>query len=481
MAGELIFEIVAGPQLQSGSFPSIHSYAAPFWADSQNVSFVDGGVEKQLGRTLRVDFSNAPDSLQPVQHIAQARLIDGTNRIWVAGPNSLGYYDSTIEEDPAINTPTDTNWSLAAWDDWLIACNDTDQPRIWKPSAASVELENATSFPAPKAKIARKHNKHLLLLNTDVNPRAVHWSAFNDPAEFEILTTNEAGSIFMRNFSSEIIAGETLGTGFAVYGRNQMQVLTYSGAPFYYLEGRVVNGIGAASKNAIIPVSGIHYGLGRSGIFRTDGISYAYVDRPAVHDYIQSNVDFSDETSIVSYHSSAQEEVSWFFLRTDGNPGGIKYNYRNNTWTPLSPATKYHAAEEAILFDNPLASLGEGAEFGVYNQNVGYNCGYSSLPIEAWVQSKELDFGAPQKAKYISTIIFICDYIGNVSVTLGKKETVDPNESIVWLDTQTNPVEYHPNQEAKFWILKIEANTLDSWFKFAGMKVFGTGAGDKEM
>lgn len=467
MSTDPLFQAFAGEQLQSGSFPSMHSHVVPFWADSRNVLFVDGGAEKMRGRSLRKAVADT------VRAIAQAHIGGAApHRTYLGSPTKLYRLDDTTLTEIGSGF-SDGNWSLQPWETWLIACNDAEDPQIWKTGSTTATISDAPAG----ARIAIKRGRHLVLLHTDDSARDFVWSDDGDPEVFTPTASNAAGSIRMREFEDDIKAAVELGNQIAIYSSNQMQVAAYTGFPAYFTVRPAVKGVGSLGKNSVVAAGGINYGFSRHGIFRTDGVRFAYIDRPAVHDYLQDNVDFDQPDAVIAYHSQAQEEVIFYFLMNDmsSTPGGVKYNYRNNTWTILDPGSQVLAAEETIVFDTPLIGIGTD----LFNQETTFD--FSGSAAECYLQSKPFDFGAAMYYKNVTTWLVHADYEGSVTVKLGVKETNDDGEAITWVETQTNPYELHPNREGRYWVLRIEADGVGDWFKLGGFEVFGSVEGQVEI
>lgn len=364
--------------LESGIFPSLPKNQQKLWLDGENVVFQDRGAEKARG------ISGLGSAGTSISGLAQA-YVDGKLRAYFATASTFHKY----EDGDTTELASDLNggvWSIIPWGNWVLATNGVDKVKVSKDTNTLVDL---AGVPVDKARIIRKLAQRPIIFagQTAYWPRATdieYWTV-PDP-------TGNAGSYFIRDLDSDVIAVEPLADRLAYYTENKMGLVTFLGGNAVFGFLNKLEGIGAIGLNAVVPVGAKHYGLARDGVWVNDGSSMAYLDAPAANRYIDENLDKTRGDDVVGVHVKDKTRVDWFFRDNLGAIRGIGYNYVRGGWYKLTmPVT---AAVPQEVFDNPLAAA--GTEWGLYDET--NDIGAVTMP--SLLTSGGFDAGAPDHFKW---------------------------------------------------------------------------------
>jgi hypothetical protein len=157
-------------------------------------------------------------------------------------------------------------------------------------------------------------------------------------------------------------------------------------------------GFGAASKNAIVPVGGVHYGIEQNGVFRTDGSQFEVISYPQLGMWLDE-VNWEQRGKIAGWHSRQHGLVHWA-LPFDGalEPNAVlSYDYRAKYFTKSD--LLFSVGTEAGVFPRPILGLSNGKV--VFGEDTNDNLG---SPIVRWIRTRPLDGGDAQMMKYVDVI-----------------------------------------------------------------------------
>jgi len=451
--------VSAGPgqELESGLFPSVDQLSAPFWVDGENVEFRGGGVQSSKGH---IPLSTMPG---PVNEMAQAYNA-GDQRIYAAVNNGVYVRSSTsgltsLGAFPRVGFPF-----FETFGTFLLATNFIDPPMYWKNTGNLVVWPN---LPFTFCKVLHRRDNHVIAFNTSNGQNAYEWCSASDVDDWVPTDENSAGNNWVRDLDSEIVAAVDIGRQTAVYSKETMGLIQFVGQPNVFAHTQAINGVGAVGAHSVIQVGPMNYGLNRQGIFVTDGVSFEYIDEPAVHDFILSDVDFDKGEEVKGYHNEDLGSVIWFYTRKLGGRYGLGVNYKKKTFTKYNQNVA--VALERQVFSTPVAAIGNF----LVQLNIGNNAG--TLPLSKWARTKPL---SAQDA----TIWKIWSHLKNVGtwnaaqVKVGVVEdpTKDPVE---WFDIQDLAYENWIDRDAVFLILEFRADVMDSFFHLSQVQIQGAKGG----
>jgi hypothetical protein len=507
MSQELV-KIEHGELLSSGLMLGVHEKSVPLWARGENIEFHQGDVHKARGWTVptmpvelfdsgsgnfdaapglfdggaggaALDLSAASTAIRGAHShktIAGAREhFFGTVSdiyLWQGGSTTAvgtGYngLEDETEVDPA------TVWSFAKFGDWTIATNGIDPIQIYK----GTSFDDLGGSPPATAQIVRTLGPHLLALNTDDGDTPVEFTKEDDVEAWDPVANVTAGDLPLREAGSEIIAAENLGGRLALYGTNEMHIVSYIRSPFVFGSRHAMFGVGAFSKQAIVPVEGRHFGWGPVGIFRTDGVSAQYLDTPTMRHWIQQKLNVSQKSKIFGFQNFAQQRVVWFapFDGNDEPSKGIGFDYVTGNVT-IYAYGRTSGVPRGVL-NYPILTTADG---NAYMHEIGVDA--NGVPLVASLISKPMDGGDPRQWKYVDALqVALKEIAGTgVRVALGFQDKLGDDESdeelITWtegfFDEEGFQLDF-VRQEGVFLRFKISTSDLGDDFILSGFDILG--------
>ena len=382
-------------EIPSGIHPSLANAKVPLWVDGRNVIFFEEAIQPAPGQFQLAAKAEVGRVIGAIES-----LIDGKDNVFFGTPTNLYRFQEDFDPvqaadvsraaggaytgiNNALPAEDSTRWSFATWGRWMLAVNGKDAGQIWKPNYTGPSFFNWNTdsatpapatpedFPWTKANIVRTIGPYAIVLNVenlasgDDESDFIYWSDSDDVHNFAALATTSAGQLPVRDIDSPILAAEDLGGGLGFYGSDQLHILEFFGAPFYFGQRHLLRGLGAVSKDSIAVVGKVHYGFGPRGIFRTDGFQVQYIDDPSIHDFIFTNLTRAQISKCIAwYHASLNTVFFSFPLKPALDTSlTVGYNIKNGTWTIHDIARS--AASTGAVFDFPITFSNTGT---IYQQ-----------------------------------------------------------------------------------------------------------------
>lgn len=315
--------------------------------------------------------------------------------------------------------------------------------------------------------IFRKFGPHILGFGTNVSGKEFIWCDADDPDTWVAASDNLAGQLEIRELESPIQAVAQLGPRLAVYGEDQLFLVSYLANDLVFGYQAAVNGIGAVSKKAVVAVGRQNYGLSQQGFFVTDGAGFEYIDEPAIRDYFTENANKAQLSKTCAYHDEESTQIRWYFPTSAATvTGGVSYNYKSNTWSILTDTTS--AGDERRIINFPLS----GTEGGlVYKENSGNNDSDSAMV--SWVRSKPLDIDNADIIKELDSIRIGWTGQG-LTYRIGWSETEDG--TITWgsYTAMETGFPFHNLRTAGRWLhIELYSASLNANWEVADVELIG--------
>lgn len=344
--------------LGSGLFPSYPGRKPVFWEDGRNVNFDSGIVEAGLGQIAMF----AREQTSPVTGI-QACAVGGTPTLFFGTLTKLWKWSEAGGIEDITGTPytgaAGDIWSFGCWGNHVLASNGVDQVQYYQ---AAGNAANLTGVPFTYAKIIHTTDQYMLAFNTSLGGNWAGWSDIDDITDWTAIASNDAGSQFIRNLDSDIIAAEKLGATIMLYTHNEMFEVAYIGRPFIFGFQFRLEGFGPTGKQAVAAVGRRHFGFGRRGIWVTDAVTSDFIMTPAVKNFIyidpETRYDSNLGHLVLAWHDQLQNQVIFYYPKESGlgeNDVGVGFNYKNNSWTIYDYGRT--AADDSGVF--PFAVTGD--------------------------------------------------------------------------------------------------------------------------
>jgi len=124
-------------------------------------------------------------------------------------------------------------------------------------TGTGLTIQNAvvTEMSFGTCEIFQKRGPHILAFGTNFSSREVAWCDADNPDDWITRTTNLAGTLEIRELKSPIRAAVPLGSRIAIYGDDQVFLLSYLGNELVFGYQPALNGIGAVSKSVVVLLS----------------------------------------------------------------------------------------------------------------------------------------------------------------------------------------------------------------------------------
>jgi hypothetical protein len=123
-----------------------------------------------------------------------------------------------------------------------------------------------------------------------------------------------------------------------------------------------------------------------------------------VRDYVFSDFNFAQAEKCVAGVNSSFSEVWWFYpsANNDNNDRYVVYNYQQNLWF-YGNITRTAWVDRGVD-ETPVAAARDGY---LYNHETGFDDGSTNpaLPIEAYIESSQVDIGDGDKFAFVTRII----------------------------------------------------------------------------
>ena len=320
---------------------------------------------------------------------AEVVAVDGTGAITKVGINDGGTGYTTVPTGFSGGTGSGATFTFSVSD------IDVDTVRIWA-----------------------QRGPHVLGFNTSASEKEFIWCDAGDVDTWVAASDNLAGQLEIRELNSPIRAAVTLGDFIAVYGDDQMFLVSYLANDLVFGYRPALTGIGAVSQKAIVSVDRKNYGMSQQGFFVTDGASFEYIDEPAIRDYFTDNANKAQLGKAVGFHDENNTQIRWYFP-TDGttNTSGVSFNYKTNTWSVID--NDRSAGIERLILSSPIA----GSESGVLYRE-SYEVSADGSAMTAWARTKPMDWSNADLIKELDSIRI--GYVGeNLTYRIGWSETED--------------------------------------------------------
>ena len=395
---EKIYE--TSPQvISSGLGTGIGKYVVPFWEQADNIYFDTFAARANRGhqavRWSGITFDQHPGLFDaatgtfdeagnaysgimqvpdPPIGLFQQRLKAGKRAIFVGTHTGLWRTEgdlNLIDVSKAggytalkdgVGATLATRWSMTQHGDWVIATNGREVPQIYKGGPDFVDLGGITGL-FNWAQIVTKLGPHYVFINTDNDPREVRWSADGNPEALDPYVYVNAGRLLLTELASAAIAAVPLGRSMAVYSRSEMQMLNYIGS--WGAIGATTTalvGVGAVSKNSVLAVGSLNYGLQKSGIFKTDGVSFQIVSDPALGTWLERNINWDQGSKIAVRFNPGTHKIIWSvpLKGSTENNRNIVFDHITGNFSFESVDFAFQAGTLPDVFIDPLVATFNG-------------------------------------------------------------------------------------------------------------------------
>lgn len=435
--------------LMTGAFPSLPDNQLALWKDAENMTFYDARVEKLRGADIQATAESE------IVAFAQAD-VNGVDRVFYATDEKLYKFENGIQS--IIGSGYDgSQWSLEPWGSFLLATNDIDPIQVWDNTGSADDL----TYYFARAKILKKLANHVLAFNTSIDGKEVRWCSKSNINLWEPGVDNSAGGTPVRDLDSDIVAAEYLGDGIGFYSNNAYGIVRYIGGTFIFSVVKMLDGFGAAGKDAVVQVSNEHFGFSPTpGIFRNNGVSASFIHSPAVGKWLKAEYDPLYGELVRGVHYQSKELVIWSFRSKSGVRKQLGYHYKTGAWT--MGVQNICAFDESVVEGDGQPLVAIGSSWGYFD---------TDGDLAASLTTSALDAGDTDKWKKWDFLRVRHEAEGDVTVRFGFAQ--HPDAAPEWTDPVPLEVDNWIDREAIYLFVDFVMDDGAS-FALTGFEVFGS-------
>lgn len=245
---------------------------------------------------------------------AMTRKVDDSARIFAATTSNI--YEVTsgawTSRGSGYTTGAAGKWRFAQFGDATIATNYSDAPQVSTSTTFS-----ALSGTPPKAAIVESVAGFVMLFdyNDGVNIYHDGWwcSGLYNHTTWTPSASTQAANGRLLDTAGGITAAKKLGSAIVVYKDNAVYLGQYVGPPVIWSWQMVAQDCGAFCNEAVVNVAGVHYFLGRNGIFSYDGSRPTPIGAIEVREWLKSNINQNYVTNVRAGYDSKNSLIYWFY------------------------------------------------------------------------------------------------------------------------------------------------------------------------
>jgi len=450
----------------------------PLWERGANVRFHTGKITRRVPNSPIFDGGAAP-----VRGISQHQNADGKRWIWAGvGGEIVRWYGPSVEVVASglpfrvnqAGSADPTFWDFTHWGDWTLVNWHEAGVRRHKDSDGTIApLPGA---PQDAIMFLKKRNQ-LMAIGHGQNHRQVSFSDADNIEDWVSTADNLAGELPLEELDTPVKSACHYGRDIAVFGENQMFSVNWVGSPLYYGQNKLLDGIGAIGKHAVVSDGRVIYGVSRNGIWQTDGMMYKYIDELALRDYLQENVNWDQGGKIVGVKNDTTGCIEFSFPIGASlfNNEGWAYDPRHGGWSHVPPN---ESAASRVLFDRPISGQNDGdVDYYEYNE-------YTRAPLD--LSSRGLMVQRENNALHVGAIVDEVEIFAhkayNVQFRIGAAQNPEgPYDFTPWheFDMKQRTIVIEQHLSGVYHKIEFESYA-DEWeFDLQGFALFGIMEGQK--
>ena len=272
-------------------------------------------------------------------------------------------------------------WSIVQFGQSVLASNGIDEVQYLADITTGV-FQNlsdaggdlASSF---RAAILQKLGPYIIAFNTDNDNTEARWCTEDNVLVWTPIASNSARDINLRDMNSSIKCVIEFGNSLLVIGDTRAHIFQFVGAPFFFGAQKLIDGIGAVSKNAVCESGRMVFGFSAHGIWVSDGAVKNYIDEPDIHSFIyegDKRYDKGRAELVCAWEDSNDDEIYFSYPTVDEYGFTVSFAPKSQVWslhdywrTAASPGELWKAA---VLLSNTgdvfvQSESGTGSTFDV--------------------------------------------------------------------------------------------------------------------
>lgn len=328
-------------ELAVGITPDLPDQKPILWEDSRGVLFRDRTIQPMPGQIPLVSAG------VPVNAVASA-----SDLVFLGTKSSVLAYSlpkATLENVTNTQDRSVGDWSFCPYGKWMLGSHggkvwiwkprdDTEwlneektekNPAYW-PYSTFMEVEGFTQR-GFQAKVLLKIKNFVMAVCAD----SVVWASDDDPEDWEVLETNMAGDLFIRDIQGELLGGVSLDNYALICTEKEVIRVDWSGRPYVFTYRKLLEGVGIYNSRCIVLTNKSIFGFGPNGIWTSDGSGFTFIDGETVGATIDEKLDTTQTNACFVGAWGILQHVFFFFPTATEGKLCFAFNMENNTWAPL--------------------------------------------------------------------------------------------------------------------------------------------------
>jgi hypothetical protein len=476
------------------------------WTDGVNVRFLDNGLEKSKGEA-EIFTAPAVDPywLMPYTGAAAYWIYPGLAKVYVTdGVTNTNITRQTTGADVDYSADPDVGWSGGIIGNIPIINNGIDDPQMWSPASTATKLQSLTWATGQTwisqgntAAILRPFKQFLVALDTTESgtryKQRVRWSHPADsgavPSTWdETDTTKDAGYYDIQEGGGTLIDCLPLGDTNIIYKESSTIGMQYIGGQFVFRFYNISEDNGIFAARCVKPFFGKHFLVTKGDVVVHDGNTFESVIDNHRRKELFSLID-ADNYRRTYVAPSYQNSEMWICYPTIGSAFPNKamvWNYKDNTWTTKDlPQAKHIAygvvdAGGADTWDTDSGTWNldtarwDSASYNpssLRNLIAGIDKFYladeteqrDGVDMASRVERTGLDFGDPDRVKYIKRLWPRVETSGDITISVGSQ--MEPSDAVSWSDYtySSGDSKVDVDVAGRFIAIKFSSNTNVTW------------------
>ena len=217
-----------------------------------------------------------------------------------------------------------TDWTSDNWGQIYLACPSNGPVFQWNPISGLQNAGMVGTAPPINGGIFVSQTQQILVcwastitytapfgIGVVQDPLTVRWSNVGDFTNFQVLTTDQAGS-FRIPIGSKLMGGMAVANQDLLWTDEDVWAMNYLGAPLVFGFNKIGGGAGAISSHAMLQLRGNVYWMGPSNFYSMTTNGVAVMPCP-VWDFVFQNLNTSFVQNVRAMSNTPFNEAGWLF------------------------------------------------------------------------------------------------------------------------------------------------------------------------
>jgi hypothetical protein len=297
------------------------------WRSNDGTPFIAVGQEDALGI-----IRDAYAAITPTSFVAEDSATAGG---YGAGDYSADEYGTARDSQP-VYFQRPKHWTFANFGQDLLAVASQDGRLLhWTPTTGVYPNADVPSnAPISNTACAVTAERAVVLIGAGGEPQRVAWSDLEDYNGWDFASVTGAAGFLDLATSSPLVTGVRVKDGILVLSNNDVFILRYVGAPYWYGAEKIAKTSFEAPR-AVAAAGQIAAWYGPEGFWKYDGGQVTPLSCPLLAD-IQREIDPTYGKFRMHASTNGVFPEIWFFYPTAGQTECDRYvvwNFVDDTWT----------------------------------------------------------------------------------------------------------------------------------------------------